>query len=356
MASIYKRDKTWWVKFSRNGRTVRRSLKTANKRLAEREKQALEAELLRPHRKAPEDKDATIADFLVRWESWASANLTRKTHETQRGRFDLFLAHLKPAPRLLGDIGRQDVEDFIDGLAKRGRSKATINNYLRDVSAFYGHAARTFEMTTALNPAQGIKRHKLDDSPPPFLNAEEVQAIVQAAREYDEENGTHMQWYFMLGLYAGLRRREIGYARWDWMNWPGKLITVAPVEEFTTKSKKPRTIPMHHLIRQEMEPHAEKTGYVFESGRASEGRSHYRFDPKRSFRAILKRAGVEQVYTTGQPANVTVQVLRYTFGSRLVQEGESLKKVSAWMGHSSVRVTEKHYLHLLAYDEGIDRI
>ena len=356
MASIYKRDKTWWVKYSRNGRTVRRSLKTTNKRLAEREKQALEAELLRPHRKAPEDKDATIADVRARWDSWAGANLTRKAHETQRGRMDIFLANLKPAPRLMGDIGRQDVEDFIEAQSKRGLSKASINNYLRDVSAFYGHATKTFEMYTGPNPAFGIKRHKVDTSPPPYLNAEQVQAITQAAREYDAENGTHMLWFFMLGLYAGMRLREIGYTRWEWMNWPGKLITVTPVEEFSTKSKKPRTIPMHRLIRREMEPHAEQTGYVFESGRASEGKSHYRFDPKRSFRAILKRAGVEQVYTTGKPANVTVQVLRYTFGSRLVQEGESMKKVSAWMGHSSVRVTEKHYLHLLAYDEGIDRI
>lgn len=150
MASIFKRGAVWWVKYSRNGRTLRPSLKTTNKGIAEREKQALEAELLRPHPRAPEDKDATIADFLARWESWASANLTRKTHETQRGRFDIFLAHLKPAPRLLGDIDRQDVVDFIGGLAKSGRSKTTIDNYLRDASAFYGHAFKTFEKYTGL--------------------------------------------------------------------------------------------------------------------------------------------------------------------------------------------------------------
>ena len=48
MASIYKRGGTWWVAYYNNGKLRRRSLKTTNKRIAERQKQALEAELVSP--------------------------------------------------------------------------------------------------------------------------------------------------------------------------------------------------------------------------------------------------------------------------------------------------------------------
>jgi hypothetical protein len=41
MASIFRRGETWCVAYYVNGKLRRRSLKTSNKRVAERERQAL---------------------------------------------------------------------------------------------------------------------------------------------------------------------------------------------------------------------------------------------------------------------------------------------------------------------------
>lgn len=49
--------------------------------------------------------------------------------------------------------------------------------------------------------------------------------------------------------------------------------------------------------------------------------------------------------------------LRRTYGSRLVQEGVDIYKISRWMGHSSVKVTEKHYAEFAPkYDRDIEKL
>ena len=55
--------------------------------------------------------------------------------------------------------------------------------------------------------------------------------------------------------------------------------------------------------------------------------------------------------------NATLHTLRKTFGSLLIQEGHAdIYTVSKLLGHSSVKVTERHYIHLLDenYQSSID--
>ena len=43
-------------------------------------------------------------------------------------------------------------------------------------------------------------------------------------------------------------------------------------------------------------------------------------------------------------------MLRHTFGTRWLQAGGDIYKLSKILGHSSVAVTEQHYAHLLKED------
>lgn len=47
---------------------------------------------------------------------------------------------------------------------------------------------------------------------------------------------------------------------------------------------------------------------------------------------------------------ITPHVLRHTFGTRWLQAGGEIYKLSKILGHSSVAVTEAHYAHLLKED------
>ena len=44
-------------------------------------------------------------------------------------------------------------------------------------------------------------------------------------------------------------------------------------------------------------------------------------------------------------AALTPHVLRHTFGTRWLQAGGDIYKLSKILGHSSVAVTEQHYAH-----------
>ena len=45
--------------------------------------------------------------------------------------------------------------------------------------------------------------------------------------------------------------------------------------------------------------------------------------------------------------HLTPHTLRHTFGTRWLQAGGDIYKLSRILGHSSVAVTEAHYAHLL---------
>lgn len=47
---------------------------------------------------------------------------------------------------------------------------------------------------------------------------------------------------------------------------------------------------------------------------------------------------------------ITPHALRHTFGTRWLQAGGDIYKLSKILGHSSVAVTESHYAHLLKED------
>ncbi len=82
------------------------------------------------------------------------------------------------------------------------------------------------------------------------------------------------------------------------------------------------------------------------------GKSRYRYDFIRPFNLYLEFMGRE----LGQDLSwVTPHVMRHTFGSLLAIAGESLAKISEWMGDDP-RVTDRHYLHFKEGDIAINKL
>jgi len=341
MTSIYKRGDIWWLKYHQNGRVVRKSLKTTNKRIAQREKQACEAELLTPHRHTKEEKNPPIDVFWEDYLRWARDH--KRPQSIQRE--TIFWKQLMEfaQPQRLGDVTSQDIEGFKRWRRERGNSEQTINNGLKDIQAIYNHALR-LGLYTGHNPAQGVARFRLPKKMPEFHTEEELSRLLKVA----SSRGGHVAWVVLLGGWAGLRKMEIVNARWEWFDFDNRkpLISVKGFPGFDIKDSEERAIPMSRRIHEALYPQRKEEGYLFESDRPSEGKSRYRFDPKKALVGALREAGL----TAQDP----FQRLRHTFGSLHAQKGVSIFKVSKWMGHSSVKVTERHYAGLQAYDPEID--
>jgi site-specific recombinase XerD len=342
MASIYKRGKTWWIAYyvEEKADPIRRSLKTTNKKIALRERQAIEADLVENHRRAPQEKNPPFEIFWPNYIEWAeSGHLRPRTIERKTDFWKQFMESVRC--QRLGDVTPNDIEEFKRKRRKAGNAAATINKALIDLQAIYNRAIK-LELFTGTNPFMKVDRYRETKKVPEYHSEEELLRLLDIANFKEE----YVKWSVLLCGWAGLRKNELVNCRFEWFNFKRNRIRVRSFPGFTIKDHEEREIDMSSRIRGEFEPLKKKEGFVFESPRQSEGRARYRFDPKRALISALKEAEL----STNKP----FQRLRVTYGSILVVRGVPLKKVSRMLGHASVTTTEKHYLGLEPYDSRID--
>jgi integrase len=338
MSTLYKRGSTWWIKYSIDGKARYESLRTKNRTVARREQQAIEAKLLEPHRHFRPGRDITAEVFWPKYLAWAREHKRPRSIETEQNFWRQFI-EFTGAMRL-GDITTDHIERWKTHKRADGWSDVTINGSLKDLQSILNRAIK-LELFDGQNPFIGIKRFRIEKRIPEFHSQEELVRILECAKSHSRV----VEWAVLLGGWAGLRKNELANARWEWFDFDKKrpVINVRSFEGFGIKDHEERAIPMAQRIFDSFCPHRKESGFVF-SGQ--EGNSRYRFDPRRGLEACLREANVR----TDKP----YQRLRMSFGSILVQNGVSIFKVSKWLGHSSVAVTERHYVGIQAYDPDIN--
>jgi len=337
----YQRGKVWWVRYTRNGVDVRESLKTADTDIAERERNAIEGELLNPHLRVKQEKNPSLDRLWEKYEEWAVKHVRPRTIDTTRTNWE-HLVEFTGAERL-GDISRADAEAFKHQRIQQGNSQYTANNHLRSCQAVINRAIRE-GWFTGTNPFVEVERFKLDTKLPQFHTEQETLRLLKHAKK----RGRDCEWVVLLGGWAGLRRMELCHCRWEWFLWDKRapVVLVMAHEGFRLKDREERAVPMSRRIWNAFYPHRQDEGFVFKRVSTNKGPARYRGDRKKVLVTALQDAGL--------PIEKAFQRLRSSFGSVHVQKGKSIFVVSRWLGHSSVSVTERHYTGLQAYDPDID--
>jgi len=130
---------------------------------------------------------------------------------------------------------------------------------------------------------------------------------------------------FALG--TGARLAEIrGIDQDPDVNWDNGTVHVLG------KFKKERDIPMQPDV------HAALVEQIEAEGRL------WRQNPQRLREVMAQGAARAKI------PNISPHALRHTFGTRCLQAGGDIYKLSKVLGHASVAVTEEHYAHLLKED------
>lgn len=125
--------------------------------------------------------------------------------------------------------------------------------------------------------------------------------------------------------------------KWDWINFEQKFITIKNSEQFTTKGKKERIIPINQSVQQVLKsriPIPFKNDFVF--NRVSNVKLSENFISK-SFKNSLSAAALND--------DIHFHTLRHSFASALVQKGVSFYIVKDLPGHEDLR-TSQIYSHL----------
>ncbi len=160
-----------------------------------------------------------------------------------------------------------------------------------------------------------------------FYSLEEANTLVEAAKRIDRRIA------ILLGLDAGLRRREIPALRWSDIDATKITVrhTLQNKELRPTKSGVPRKVPITKRLREALAMMPRTSEWVLPRGVTGT------FCVAAALRSVSKAAGV---------VNHGPHGLRHSYATHLLVGGVDLRTVCSLMGHSNIAITAQ-YLHLL---------
>ena len=288
-------------------------LKTANRIRAELE---IDTEKYKLGLKVPPLTSPKLSVFIIEYLKNREGEIASSTVLRDKYTLKRFLKHIGDIP--LVSIGAKQIDDYIVDM-RSSLSKATIGIELRHLKTAFNRALRWEYIET--NPLLGIK---IPDGQPDkirVLSKDEIKRLLAIAD--DPEIHDVIEVY----LGTGARRSELLRPKftWDSVDFNRNRL------RFLGKGNKTRYVQMTSEIAE-----------IFQIRSKQNLEYPFRFRPdwiSHKLRLYYKAAKIK---------NATLHTLRKTFGSLLIQEGHAdIYTVSKLLGHSSVKVTERHYILLL---------
>ncbi len=225
--------------------------------------------------------------------------------------------------RYLGSINSIAIEEYKAERSKVDKVKpVSVNTELTHLKALFSWAVRLDFI--AKSPFLGIKMLKVDELKVRFLSKKEVKKLYKVIKKEKNQRAWDLVTFY---LQTGARATEIleeGGFTWDSVK--------NDHIEIMGKGRKLRRIPLNDTLRSILDSRREeRVPFPYTYSAVSQSIS----------RKLFHRAGIP---------DANLHTLRKTAGARLIQRGVDIYRVSKFLGHSSVKVTEKHYVDLLKAD------
>ena|ERR1035441_4528918 len=340
---FYKRCQcTMWVEGTANGTYVRRSLKTGSWERAvdlARVIESAEDPAATPERK---EEPVTILQAVTEYLADAKA---RELSDATIYKLDIFfrkqfLAWCKAEGyKLLREMDLRAIQSFRaswqDGaMAKKKKQER--------MTGFFWFCIRAGWITS--NPTNNLGRISVTQTPTDYFTREEYEKLLDATYLYRENRGetiggtnsTRMRTLLMLMRWSGLRIRDaLTLERTRLIN--DNLLL------YQAKTGTPVYVPLPPQVADALRtvPDGAKPNprYFFWSGNGLPKSAVA--DYQRSFRRVFNLAGLEK--PDGSAKRCFPHMLRDTFAVEMLLAGVPIDQVSMLLGHSSIKITEKHY-------------
>ncbi len=318
---LVKRGRFWCMRFMYQGRQVRRSTGTADRRLAEAILGKVRAQLLEGRWfKTLEEKTRTFDELMERYLSEHAAKKSQPRH--YRGYVKNLNAFF--GGRTLVEITPKLISQYKNRRYEAGLKPASINRELSALKKAFNLAVQEWEWCRE-NPAQRVSMERENNKRDRWLTLEEEQRLVQSCTPWIYD-------LVVIALHTGMRMGEILELTWRGVDFNRRTITV-----LRSKNGERRTIPVNETVLTVLKQKAKVRGLTTELVFCSRA-----FTPiesghlRRSFRSAVKKAQIEDFH---------FHDLRHTFATRLVQAGVDLYKVQRLLGHKSSTMTQRYAHH-----------
>lgn len=316
--SVYKRGKTYWVRFTFQGTEYRRSAKTSIKHEAVEYERHLLKELGRMHRGGKERIDYSTA--MLKFLNEYLPSLKPSAAERYRTSARKMQNHFETL--YLDEINKSKISEYITYRKREKVSDTTIRRDLACLSSMLTCAVNWDFIE--FNPVKNFDKRSVKEGAPRVKYFTRAQFALLL-----NECSDRMKTLIVFSVETGMRREEQFSLEWSQVDLRKREVLLTK-----TKTDSPRVVPLSNLAAAQITaqvryPHSP---YVFNNDEGGRWR-----DVTGSFRGACKRAKLE---------GFRWHDLRKTCGSWMIQSGVDIHTVSRFLGHKSVTVTERSYAFL----------
>lgn len=226
----------------------------------------------------------------------------------------------------LNKISSQLVEKFLSSVKSKHRTRT---HYINLKSAFNKAILWNYIFE---NPLQKIKIQKVPTNNPLFLTENEIEMIIQ------NEPNDNLKANYLFAFHTGMRLGEIINLKWNQISFQERIIRVHNTDEFTTKGKKERIIPINEKLYPVLLRLVPKiinlNDYVFKKN-ALKYNVYY---ISKSFKKAVRE-------TNSINPKIHYHSLRHSFASNLVKKGVPITDIKELLGHADIS-TSLIYSHI----------
>ena len=329
---LYKRGSTWWISFTFNGKQVRTSAETDDKKLAEKIYFRVMGEVVEGRWfEKPAEEEETFREMMDKYMREHSAVKKRST-----SRDEASLKHLLPffGDYALKDIYPRLVSRYKSERLSSGAAPSTLNRELALMKHAFSLALKEWEWALQ-NPLKMVSMEK--EAPPKelWLTIEEERDLLLVSPDWLRE-------IIVFALDTGCRRGEILSLSWKHVNLSTRVVAI-----FGEKTGDWRGIPLTQRAYDVLEMkhfnrkvRSLRDDIVFSH---PDGRAINIHELRWSLETALKKAAIK---------NFRFHDTRHTFATRLAQNGVDPLTTQKLLGHKSFTTTQRYAHH---YTESLRR-
>lgn len=250
------------------------------------------------------DKQLLTVDIIRRWLSYISRNFSENTHAQYKSIIWQFYDF---APKYICNLTLEHLEAYMASL--NGLASKTINCHIIVLKSF-GH---WLEDRNLPNPSKKLRKIP-EHSQQRILSEQEYEKVLAVCNSKEAD-------VIRFLANTGLRANEFVSLK------PSDITADQKFLYILGKANKGRVVPLNDTCRQIIKRHP--------NIKLSKNYRHL----NRICHCLSIHAGIPLF---------TPHALRHYCATQLMRKGVSIYKISKMLGHSSVKITEKCYVHFLA--------
>ncbi len=318
---LYKRNNVWWMSLTHQGKQIRRSTETANKKLAQNVLAMVKVRIIEgKFFDVLQEKNRTFDEMMERY---MTEHMSKKP---SRESFVYFKKNLSSffSGYALAEITPNLIVQYKAKRYKNGVAPSTINRELSVMKAAFNRSIKEWGWCRD-NPVSKVSMEKENNKRDRWMTDEEETLLLSFSLDWLKD-------IILFALHTGMRRGEILSLTWKGVDLFRKTVTV-----FHSKNGEKRTIPINQttfdLLRHKIKVRSIITDLVFHSKVCTPINKD---NLRRSFNLAIKKAGIDDFH---------FHDLRHTFATRLIQTGVEIYKVQKLLGHKTSAMTQRYAHH-----------